>query len=147
MVLDIHHNLTFYSTVGWSLVLVTVGGLTLKKVIAVNPSTFGVFMVTTVIGYGLLSMGQEMCLSIFVPACGNKFVYGNYKADYCLVAFSSLVDSHMIVFALKYLDKGMEYSRVVTSQRTKNVILYSLFGVSISYFLAIFVAYLYACAT
>ena len=96
--------------------------------------TYEFVITTTIAGIGLSFIGLGLCLSLGEVACiglNDKTYYTdvNLRDQFLFFALFNLFDLHFWVFSVKYLVKGIEYTRFKSNDKFELLlkgILYSL---------------------
>lgn len=119
------------------------GIATLYRVLQGNRSWFGIAMASSVILWISLTYGEELCTSFWRVQCNGFYGGGNLRWQYLLLALANIADAHMIIFALNYLDEGIQYSNVYTNERGRKIWLAVVILLYAVYFSACFGVFIY----
>ena len=108
---------------------IIIGAISTYKVAKGRRGIKELVITTSIILAGLCFIGLGLCLAIWEYGCGTHHTYENYRQQYLFLFLLNIADVHLWLFAMKYLEKGIEYTRFKSKDRVSfavKVTLYSL---------------------
>ena len=114
---EINNPAYFWNGIAWGSITIVVAAVTLTRVCRGSRSAFAIMIVSTILMWGFTQLAKKLCTVIYRMSCLDYPTEGNLKPKYIFLALENLADIHLIIFSLKYLEKGIDYSRVIKSER------------------------------
>lgn len=102
----------FWSNLICGIVTAVAGAFTLWKLGKGSRSLFGIVIAACIMGTGLAEIGWAFSTAIWGYGCSNYLALGNLKYRWIITALNWLFEFHYWLFGIKYLETGINFSRL-----------------------------------
>jgi hypothetical protein len=109
------------------------GTLSFYKVIKGSRGVYEIVITSLIALNGLNMIGEAFCCVIWVYGCDKYFTNVNFKWLLLSDALGGILDVHFWIFAVKYLTKGIEYTRLKSNDWIEHAVKIGLYLVLVLY--------------